>query len=133
MKRFSFRVTALVAISAAISMASMLASAPRFENGRDLDSVIRKTRSGPQRDAGDAVDHHFEVADPVIVGIGDTFSTLDRHSRVHAPPGAAMLPDGPAASPGPETLSSLLLVPPVSSTLLARPQTPSRGRAPPTS
>lgn len=132
MHRFSSHVTALVAASVALSMASMLAAAPRFENGRDLDSVIRKTRSGPQRDAGDAIDHHFEIADPVIVSVGDTPGTLDRLSRVHAPPGAAMLPPGPATPPGPDTLSSLYLAPPVSSTLPARPHTPSRGRAPPT-
>lgn len=133
MHKFSSRVTALVAASVALSMASMMAAAPRFENGRDLDSVIRKTRSGPQRDAGDAIDHHFEIADPVIVFIGDSPSTLERQSSVHAPPGAAMLPPGPATPPGPDTLSSLYLAPPVSSTLLARPHSPNRGRAPPTS
>lgn len=139
MHRFSSRVTALVAASVALSMASMLAAAPRLENGRDLGSVIRKTRSGPQRDAGDAIDHHVEIADPVIVAVGDTpgtvdrnLNTLDRESRVHAPPGAALLPPGQAIPPGPDKTSSLHLVPPVSSTLLARSHTPSRGRAPPT-
>lgn len=131
MHQLSFRVKALLATSLAISMASMIAAAPRFENGRDLDSVIRKTRSGPQRDAGDAIDHHVDIADPAGIAIGDTPSTGDRNSRVHAPPGAAMLLPGPATAPGPDTLSSLLVLP-VSPTLLARPHTPSRGRAPPT-
>lgn len=131
MHRVSFRAKALLAILLAVSVTSMIAAAPRFEDGRDLDSAIRKTRSGPQRDAGDAIDHHVEIVDPVGVGIGDTPSTVDRHSRVHAPPGAAMLLPGPATPPGPDTLSSLYLVPPVTSPLLARPHTPSRGRAPP--
>lgn len=131
MHRFSSRVTPLVALATAMSMAWMLASAPRFENGRDLDSVIRKTRSGPQRDTGDAVDHHFEIADTVVVGISDAHTTEHRLS-VHAPPGAAMLPPGPATLPGPDTRFSLLFFPPVSSIPLARPCPPALGRAPPT-
>ncbi len=121
----------LIAATVVLSVASMLASAPRFENGRDLDSVIRKVRNGAQRDVGDAVDHHFEVADPIIVGISDGFSTLGRQTDVHAPPGAVMLPHGPERFPGPDTLASLYLVPPAQFPLLARPHTPSRGRAPP--
>lgn len=112
-------------------MVVMVASAPRFENGFDLDSLIRKTRTGAQRDVADAIDHAFEVPDPLVSAPSDGPYSGTVLSDVKAPPGAAMLLSGSGAPPGPDARWTLLPAAHVRTTALAQPHQPSLGRAPP--
>ncbi len=135
MRRPASHFTALIAAWVALAVASMPV-APRLDNGRDVNRLIRTTRSGPQRERGDAVDHHHgDRADPIVAAAGDTIGLHNGpvHTPGHTPHHGGMPAVRPLAPPGPDTTFALLFVPPVSSSPLARPFTPARGRAPPLS
>jgi hypothetical protein len=94
------RITALVALCAALSTVVVL-SAPRMGSGsRERDRVVRMTRGGFQRfDAADAISHDYENPEPMASVAADGPSAVGQLG-VHAPPGgAAMLTAGPVVGP----------------------------------
>ncbi|MGE0463274.1 MAG: hypothetical protein AB7Q16_18065 [Vicinamibacterales bacterium] len=124
------RITALVALCAAMSTVVVL-SAPRAGSGnRERDRIVRLTRGGLQRfDAADTLGHDFEDMESVAADAADAPLATDQLS-VHAPPGAAaMLSAGPIV--GPPGDFALLPHQASPSLVLARPPHPHRGRAPP--
>jgi len=124
------RITALVALCAAMSTAVVL-SVPRSGSGnRDRDRIVRLTRGGFQRfDAADAISHDVEGIEPIASSAADGPHATDQQS-VHAPPGgAAMLSAGLIAGPPGEF--ALLPHHASSSLVLVCPTHPHPGRAPP--
>lgn len=124
------RITALVALCAALSTVVVLSATRVGAGGRERDRVVRVTRGGLQRlDAADALSHDYEDPGPVTAAAADGPGAADQQS-VHAPPGgAAMLPEGPVfGPPGDFALLPHHLRP---SLVLARPPHPHQGRAPP--
>jgi hypothetical protein len=125
------RITALVALCAALSTVVVL-SAPRIGSGsRERDRVVRMTRGGFQRfDAADAISHDYENPEPMAAVAGEGPSASADELSVHAPPGgAAMLTAGPVVGPS----GDVALLPhdfSPSYVLAQRPQ-PHPGRAPP--
>src|SRR5690606_41585829 len=101
------RITALVALCAAMSTVVVL-SAPRAGSGnRERDRIVRLTRGGLQRfDAADTLGHDFEDMESVAADAADAPLATDQLS-VHAPPGAAaMLSAGPTVGPPGDTAPS---------------------------
>jgi hypothetical protein len=124
------RVTALVALCAALSTVVVLSASRTGSGGRERDHVVRMTRGGLQRfDAADAISHDYESPEPMAAVAADGPSASGDWSS-HAPPGgAAMLVAGPTFGPPADVaLLSHRFSP---SPVLARPPHPHPGRAPP--
>ncbi len=95
------RITAVVALCAALSTVVVL-SVPRIgSGGRERDRVVRMTRGGFQRfDAADAISHDYENPEPMTAVAADGPSASAGQLSDHAPPGgAAMLTAGPVVGP----------------------------------
>lgn len=125
------RITALVALCAALSTVVVL-SVPRIGNGgRERDRVVRMTRGGFQRfDAADAISRDNENPEPMAAVAADDPSASAGQLSAHAPPGGdARLTAGPVVRPP----SEFFLLPHhlrASLALVQRPH-PHPGRAPP--
>lgn len=122
------RITAFVALCAALSTVVVLSTPRNGSGGRDRDRVVRMTRGGLQRfDAGEALSHDYESPEPTAAVAAD--ASADQLS-VHAPPGgAAMLTAGPAV--GPPGAPALLSHQSLPAHIVARPALSHLGRAPP--
>lgn len=125
------RITALVALCAALSTVVVL-SAPRIgAGGRERDRVVRMTRGGFQRlDAADTISHDYESPEPMTAVAADGPSSSRDQLSVHAPPGgAAVLTLRPVVGPpGGYALVPHRSIPPH---VLAQRPHPHSGRAPP--